>query len=101
MVPYSEEEMEFRIPGGTNFLVRIQFRQHATWQGTIQWLEVNKTLSFRSMLEMVHLMEEAVERHTDLERQHHLRSWNKVQEDKQTASAEAGCGGVKPFKRKR
>lgn len=47
--------------GGSTFLVRIQFRQNATWQGTIQWLEQKKTVPFRSMLEMITLIQEALE----------------------------------------
>ena len=42
-------------------MVRIQFRQNASWQGTVQWLEGKKTLPFRSMLELVHLLREATE----------------------------------------
>lgn len=47
-------------PGGSTFLVRVLFRQNATWQGTVQWLDEKKSRSFRSMLEMVVLMEEAL-----------------------------------------
>jgi len=43
-------------------MVRIQFRQNASWQGTVQWLEGKKTLPFRSMLELVLLLREAMEK---------------------------------------
>ncbi len=42
------------------FVVRVMFRQCATWQGTVSWVEGNKTQNFRSMLELVHLMEDAL-----------------------------------------
>ena len=50
------------LTGGASFLIRIQFRQNASWQGTIQWLEEKKTMRFRSVLEMLSLMQEAVEK---------------------------------------
>ena len=43
------------------FIVRVQYRQNATWQGTIQWVEQKKTQQFRSVLEMIKLMEKAVD----------------------------------------
>ena len=43
------------------FLVHVQFRQHATWQGNITWVEKGVTQQFRSALEMLRLMNEAVE----------------------------------------
>ena len=42
------------------FIVRVQHRENSTWQGRITWADKNKTLSFRSVWEMVHLMEEAI-----------------------------------------
>ena len=101
MVPYSEQENEFRIPGGTNFLIRIQFRQNSTWQGTIQWLEENKTLPFRSVLEMLHLMEEAVENHAVQDRQRQLRTWIIRKDEEMALPTEVGVNSVQPMKRKR
>lgn len=58
---------EKELEGSTNarFVVHVQFRQNATWQGTIQWLEGNKTQHFRSALEMLHMMDEALENSKD------------------------------------
>lgn len=42
------------------FTIQIQFLQNATWQGTITWSEGGKSLKFRSELEMLKLMMEAV-----------------------------------------
>lgn len=43
----------------TTFVVNVQYRRNSTWQGTITWVEQNRTRSFRSALEMLKLMEEA------------------------------------------
>ena len=40
------------------FIIHVQFRRNATWQGTIQWVESQKQQSFRSTLEMLRLIDE-------------------------------------------
>ena len=42
------------------FVVQVQFRQNATWQGTITWNEEQRTCRFRSALEMLKLMDGAL-----------------------------------------
>lgn len=42
------------------FIVKVKYRQNATFQGTIQWLDKNKTQNFRSDLEMLKLIDEAL-----------------------------------------
>ena len=42
------------------FIVRVQHRQNSTWQGRITWADQDKTLTFRSIWEMIHLMESAM-----------------------------------------
>ena len=42
------------------FVISVQFRQNATWQGNIMWTERNKKQNFRSVLEMIKLMDEAL-----------------------------------------
>lgn len=41
------------------FVIDVQYRQHASWQGTITWAEKGETRRFRSVLEMLRLMSEA------------------------------------------
>lgn len=41
------------------FLVHIHFRQRGTWQGQVTWAEANKTVSFRSAMELIRLLDEA------------------------------------------
>ncbi len=43
------------------FLIQILNRQHATWQGTVKWLENNQEIPFRSELELIRLMDSAME----------------------------------------
>ena len=42
------------------FEISVRFRQNATWQGQILWAEKNLTQNFRSVLEMLKLMDEAL-----------------------------------------
>lgn len=42
------------------FIVHVQYRQNATWQGKIVWADKKKECSFRSALEMLKLMDEAI-----------------------------------------
>jgi len=43
------------------FIVRVQHRQNSSWQGRITWMEEDKTVQFRSVWEMVKLIESAVD----------------------------------------
>lgn len=49
------------------FMVSVQFRQNATWQGTIVWMDEEKKQHFRSALEMLKLMDEALAAESDTE----------------------------------
>lgn len=59
-MPHNKEHDTFIPVGGLSFLVRIQFCQNNTWQGTVQWLDKKITKHFRSLLELIQLMNEAV-----------------------------------------
>lgn len=41
------------------FLIKILFREHSTWQGTIYWREAGEKQSFRSFMEMIFLIASA------------------------------------------
>ena len=45
-----------------SFIVTIQYTQHKTWQGTIEWIGGQKKENFRSTLEMLNLISSALER---------------------------------------
>lgn len=42
------------------FVVKIFFRQHTSWQGSITWLEKKVDQTFRSALELIFLMDSAL-----------------------------------------
>lgn len=39
------------------FLIKVLYRQNATWQGTVTWVEEDRTVNFRSALELFVLIE--------------------------------------------
>ncbi|MCL2151891.1 MAG: hypothetical protein FWH57_02860 [Oscillospiraceae bacterium] len=47
------------------FEIAVRFRQNATWQGQIIWAEKNLKQNFRSVLEMLRLMDEALMEEVD------------------------------------
>ena len=42
------------------FIVEILDYQRQTWQGRIHWIQEDKKMSFRSTMEMLHLMDSAL-----------------------------------------
>lgn len=42
------------------FVVRVEHRQRGTWQGKVIWAEGNRTVCFRSALELFRLMKEVL-----------------------------------------
>lgn len=42
------------------FSLRLYFRQHSSWQGTLTWLDGKEEQPFRSVLELLHLMDSAL-----------------------------------------
>ncbi|MDD6032262.1 MAG: hypothetical protein PUC47_02080 [Oscillospiraceae bacterium] len=60
---------EFRTPRGrvANFYLRIYARQHASMQGTLLWNERRMQMSFRSALELLLLLRNALTRSEESE----------------------------------
>lgn len=46
---------------GETFIVNVKCRQNHTWQGTVKWVEGQKEIPFRSALELIKLMDSAME----------------------------------------
>jgi len=42
------------------FAVNILFRRNASWQGSLTWLDEKETITFRSVLELISLMNSAL-----------------------------------------
>ena len=55
-----QTEQELRKGEKATFVIRVVFRQNASWQGTVVWLEGRQEQSFRSVLELLLLMENAL-----------------------------------------
>ncbi len=49
------------------FYVKVMFRKNATWQGTVLWLDHDEQLNFRSVLELLFLMDGALEQTKDVQ----------------------------------
>lgn len=49
-----------QMGGLATFVVRILFRQNASWQGTVTWMETGQEENFRSVLELLLLMDSAL-----------------------------------------
>ena len=61
------ESRDFSTKKGklASFKLRIIFRQNASWQGSLGWLEHNIDEPFRSAIEMIMLMDSAVSNQDD------------------------------------
>lgn len=42
------------------FIVKVEYSQHETYQGQVIWAEGNKSKRFRSMLELIRLMDDVM-----------------------------------------
>ena len=55
-----ERMPEFHKGQKATFVVKILFRQNASWQGSVVWQEGGREQSFRSVLELIFLMDSAL-----------------------------------------
>ena len=55
------------------FIVKILNEQNSTWQGSVTWVEEQKTQNFRSALELIKMIDEALDEEKELSEQ-----WIKV-----------------------
>lgn len=66
-IPWSDFDGGYRTDGkrqkkhtGT-FVIHVSYCDNATWQGEVTWAEANKKKSFRSALELIRLIDGALE----------------------------------------
>jgi len=55
-----EADAQAQAPPGkplASFRICIMFRQNASWQGSCEWIEENRSANFRSVLELIRLMD--------------------------------------------
>lgn len=46
------------------FIVKVMKRQNDSWQGSVTLANTNETLYFRSAMELIHMMEEVLNKET-------------------------------------
>ena len=52
--------MDIKREKKQTFIVEIIDHQKSTWQGQIHWVQGNRKISFRSVLEMLHLIDSVI-----------------------------------------
>ena len=56
-----DEELLSRHGELGTFVIRVQHRQNSSWQGRITWLDRDKTVYFRSVWELMKLVDGALD----------------------------------------
>ena len=64
-----------------SFIVRVQHRQNSSWQGRITWMEKNQTVYFRSVWEMMKLIENAIDTVSVPEEEEPEPAWQEDREE--------------------
>jgi hypothetical protein len=67
----------------SSFFVQFMFREGATWQGQVHWLETGQKRSFRSCLELTLLLKEAMEMISVPAANYCFRSWQFNDDDQE------------------
>ena len=72
-------ELEGKVPknslGKPGFLIRLNLKQNVTWQGELHWINAGRKVHFRSLLELIALMQEAIDISAEPHGEYELRSW--------------------------
>lgn len=53
--------MQNPTAGQGSFLIQVLSQQNSTWQGTVTWTSTQETQPFRSVLELIKLIDSALE----------------------------------------
>lgn len=72
----SKAMQEIEKVGGADFLVQILFRQNASWQGEVQWLNTGQKRCFRSFFELALLLHQSMEQSVYPRSGVSFQSWN-------------------------
>lgn len=56
MTPHRQKNIDSMDEQAT-FIVKVLYRENKSWQGRVTWTEENKTQSFRSVLELINLID--------------------------------------------
>jgi len=81
--PKGERSMKEQLQSGrkATFVVEVQFQQNNTLQGTIRWLEEKRSQRFRSTLELMKLMDDALKRSNEKSMPSEELEWEPVPSD--------------------
>lgn len=71
----SDEELLKKHGDIGTFIIRVQHRQNSSWQGRITWMDKDKTISFRSVWEMIKLIASALDTVSGPEENEEEKSW--------------------------
>lgn len=69
------EEILVNKTCSNSFLIKIYRSQNMSWQGVIQWLDQQRTVPFRSELELVMLLHEALNNEVSQPGEKSFRTW--------------------------
>ena len=58
-------ELSNRVGKAATFSIQVLFRQNASWQGSVVWMEGGQEQGFRSVLELILLMDNALKRESE------------------------------------
>ena len=59
--PFAAAQVPAPVKYLASFKINVLFRQNASWQGSLVWLEQNAEAQFRSVLELIKLIDSALE----------------------------------------
>ena len=76
-----KDDRVYQKVGANTFMIRVMFDDNCSFQGEISWLEGEKTLCFRSVVEMIALIREAAGDDSS-SRGYKMRSWSENGVDK-------------------
>ena len=57
---WKEQVLQPSAGGSQTFYIRVRFRQHSSWQGEVTWKQAKRKVAFRSVLELLHLLQSAL-----------------------------------------
>lgn len=58
---WTEASLSPSRPDMVAFVIRVRFRQHSSWQGEVSWKQGKQKIPFRSVLELLHLLQSALQ----------------------------------------
>ncbi|MDF1616623.1 hypothetical protein [Petrocella sp. FN5] len=70
------KNQKVQLTRSTNFLVSIYHQDHFSYQGLIHWIDTGEKIHFRSELELMNLIHNAL----PIVQNQEIRNWNKQEQ---------------------